>query len=153
MVHPFSSTDTATFWKKFCFILFERSYFCMVDNLSIAVHDLPVRILTSLPVDEMLLPKNKNGLLISEDITPSWLKRMNSVLSVFSKGAMPFNTAEILLGQVYFQEALDHLYSLHLYQLLWNSVLSLLFFLNPPLQLYLVRHPRKVSKTYWVLLK
>ena len=34
----------ATTWKNSCFILSERSDFHMVDNLSVAVHALPMHI-------------------------------------------------------------------------------------------------------------
>ena len=45
-VQPYSSLATA--WKTFCFILSERSDFHMVNNLLIAVHALPMHILTLL---------------------------------------------------------------------------------------------------------
>ena len=55
VVHPYSSTDTATAWKKFPYILSERSDFYMFDNLSIAVHTFVIYMLTSFSVDEILL--------------------------------------------------------------------------------------------------
>ena len=57
-VHPYSSTDTATVLKKSSFILSEASDFHMIDNLSIAVNVLTRRMLTSLSLDETLLPRN-----------------------------------------------------------------------------------------------
>ena len=51
----YSSTDMVTAWKNSHFILSERSDFHMVDYLSIAVHVLPMCMLTSLSVDEILL--------------------------------------------------------------------------------------------------
>ena len=60
---PYSSTDTDS--KKSHFILIERSYLNMIDNLPIAVHAFPMRMLTSLSVDEILLPKYVNCLRIS----------------------------------------------------------------------------------------
>ena len=45
VLQPYNSTNTATAWKKSCFILSEPSDFPMVNNLSIAVH------VSSLPVD------------------------------------------------------------------------------------------------------
>ena len=61
----------------------------MVDNLLIAVHVFPMHMLKSLSVDEILLPKYVNGstdfkgLLFNEDMAPSFLKHMNSVLSEY----------------------------------------------------------------------
>ena len=52
MVHQYSSTGKAAAWKK--------SDFRMIDNLSIAVHAFSVRMLTSLSVDELLLPRYVN---------------------------------------------------------------------------------------------
>ena len=57
VVQPYSSTDTATAWKKFRFILSIKSDFYMINDQSIAVHAFPMRILTSLSVDEILLPR------------------------------------------------------------------------------------------------
>ena len=54
VVYPYSSIDTATAWKKSYFIL---SDFHMIDNQSIAVHTFTKHILTSLLVDEILLPR------------------------------------------------------------------------------------------------
>ena len=48
MVHPFSCTNTNTAWKKSCFILSERSTLHMIDNLTRAVHAVPLQMLTSL---------------------------------------------------------------------------------------------------------
>ena len=55
MEQPYSSTDMAIA-KNFRFILAERSDFHMVDKLPIVVHALPIHMLTSLSVDEILLP-------------------------------------------------------------------------------------------------
>ena len=46
----------ATAWKKYGFILSEKSDFHMVDNLSIEVHAFLIHMLISLSVDEILLP-------------------------------------------------------------------------------------------------
>ena len=56
VVQPYSITDTATAWK--IFFLSGRSDFYIIDNLSIAVHDFPKRISTSVSVDGILLPRN-----------------------------------------------------------------------------------------------
>ena len=67
VVQSYSSTDKATAWKNSCFILSERLDFHLVNNnLSIAIHTLHIHMLTSLSVDEMLLPRHGNSLLISE---------------------------------------------------------------------------------------
>ena len=60
VVHPYSRTDTDTTCKKSCIIWSERANFYMIDNLSIAVHPFPMRILTSLSIDEILLPRYVN---------------------------------------------------------------------------------------------
>ena len=77
--------------KSSRFILSERSDFHMVVNLLVAVHRLPICMLTSLSVDEILLPRctnwftNFRGLPINEKLAPSCLNHMNSVLSEFTK--------------------------------------------------------------------
>ena len=93
----------------------------MIDNQSIAVNAFARHMLTSLSVDEILLPRyvnlsiNFRGLLLRVNMVPYHLKQMNSVLFVFMKRPMPPTfalgyVAGILLGQVYLQEALDHLH-------------------------------------------
>ena len=57
VVHPYSSIDTITAWKKLLFILSVRSDFHMTDSLSLAVHDLVSRVLMSASVEETLLPR------------------------------------------------------------------------------------------------
>ena len=56
VMHPYSSIDTTTIWKKLCFILSDRSDFHMTDSLSIAVPAFANRVLMSFLVDEMLFP-------------------------------------------------------------------------------------------------
>ena len=62
----------------------------MIDSLSFAVHALSVRMLTSLSIDEILLPSYVNwstdfsGLLREVEIGPCYLKYMNSVLFAFT---------------------------------------------------------------------
>ena len=56
VVQPHNNTDTATAWRNLCFIFSERSYFHMVNNPSIAVDVFPMHMMTSLLVDELLLP-------------------------------------------------------------------------------------------------
>ena len=61
----------------------------MIDNLLITIHSFTWCILTSLSVDEILLPSyvnlstNFRGLPLKVDMAPSHLKHMNSVLSAF----------------------------------------------------------------------
>ena len=57
MVHPCHSTDIDTDWKKSNFILLEGSDFHMIDYLSITFHTFTRRMLISISVDEMLLPR------------------------------------------------------------------------------------------------
>ena len=56
-MHPYSSIDTTTAWKKLRFILSGRSDFHMIDNLSIAVRAFVSRVSMSFFVDETLLPR------------------------------------------------------------------------------------------------
>ena len=60
VVHLYSSIDTVTAWKKSRFILSDRSDFHIIDNLSITVYAFMRRVLTSLSVDETLLPRHVN---------------------------------------------------------------------------------------------
>ena len=55
VVHPYSSTDTATAWKTILVNISKRSDFHIIDNLSIVVHAFTRRMLTSLSVGEILL--------------------------------------------------------------------------------------------------
>ena len=77
---PYHSTDTARTQKNFRFILSDKSNFHKVDNLSVAVHTLPMCILIRLSVDEILLPRyvnwstNFRGLPFHEEMTSSRLK-------------------------------------------------------------------------------
>ena len=61
VLHPYSSTDTATAYKKSCFILSERSSFHMINNLSVAIHAFAMCMLTLLSVDEILLSRYVNS--------------------------------------------------------------------------------------------
>ena len=58
---PYSSTYMATALKNSCFGLLVRSDFHIVVNLLIAVHTLPLHMLTSLSVDEILLSSYMNS--------------------------------------------------------------------------------------------
>ena len=84
-MHPYRSMDTATAWKKSCFILLDRSDFHKIDSLSIAFHAFARCISTSLSVDDILLPRYVNwftdfrGLPLRLEIAPFCLKYMKSV--------------------------------------------------------------------------
>ena len=67
MVQLYNNTNTATAWKKSYFILFGRSDFHNFDNMSIIVHATPMRMLTSLSVDEILLLRYMNLSTIFRD--------------------------------------------------------------------------------------
>ena len=59
-MHPYSSIDATTTWKKFSFNSSDRSDFHMIDNLLLAVHAYARHKLISLSVGEMLLPRYVN---------------------------------------------------------------------------------------------
>ena len=60
VAHPYSRIDTTAAWKKLYFILLDRLDFQVITNLLIAVHAFARQILTSLSVDEALLPRYVN---------------------------------------------------------------------------------------------
>ena len=60
VVQSYSSTDITTAWKNCLFSLSVRSDFHMTDNLLVANHAFPIQVLTSLSVDEILLPRYVN---------------------------------------------------------------------------------------------
>ena len=60
LVHPYDSTDTTTAWKKSSFILWEWSDLHVIDNLSLSVDAFAWFMLTSLSIDEILLPSYVN---------------------------------------------------------------------------------------------
>ena len=92
--------------KKPSFVLSERSDFHMIDNLSIAVHAFVWCILTSLSVNEILLPRYVNwstsfrGFPLKVEIASSCLKHINSVLFTFTLFG-PSYAVKIWLKQVY----------------------------------------------------
>ena len=54
VVHPYSSIDTATTWKKSRLILRDILDFHKIDNLAITVYNFAGRILKVLSVEEAL---------------------------------------------------------------------------------------------------
>ena len=91
----------------------------MVNNLLKTVLDLPMHILISPSVDEILLPKfvkwsiNFRGLPLKMEVAPSRLKHKN-LGSRRSQNLLMFNpgyAARIRLVRVYLQEVLHHLRS------------------------------------------
>ena len=93
VVNPYSSIDTATAWKKFRFILSDRSDLYMTDNLLIAFYAFTRHILKSLSVDEILLMRyvnlttNFRGLPLRVEMVPSCL--INALCFVFMWRPMP----------------------------------------------------------------
>ena len=72
-----------------------RSDFHMIDSLLISVHAFARRVLMSLSVDEILLPRymnfstNLRELSLRVEMSLSWLKHMYSILSTFTSRPMP----------------------------------------------------------------
>ena len=85
MVHPYFSTDTAIAFKKFCFVLSDRSDFHMAHNLAIAFHAFTSYMLSSLSIDEILLSRygnwstNFRGSPLRVEMAPSYLKHTSSL--------------------------------------------------------------------------
>ena len=85
-LQSYNFTDKATARKNSHFISSQRSYFHMVDNLSIAVHAFPMCRSISLSIAELLLPKYMNwftdftGLTSNEKLAPFGLKHMTVYL-------------------------------------------------------------------------
>ena len=83
-VHPYSCIDIIAVWKKSRFILSDRSGFLMIHSLSMEVHAIARHILTSLSVDETLLPRymklsiNFWGTPFRVEIAPFHLRHMYS---------------------------------------------------------------------------
>ena len=77
VVQSYSSIDMATAWKNLHFILYREISFHKFDFLLIAVYALPMHMLTSLSVDEILLLRYMNwstyfrDLPFKERIVPS----------------------------------------------------------------------------------
>ena len=82
-------TDTATAWKNCSFISSKRKDFHVVVNLWIAIHALPMRMLISLSVDEILLPRYMNwfinfrGLPFNKKMTLSCLRHERRFIWVY----------------------------------------------------------------------
>ena len=116
-----NSIDTNTVWKKFCFILSDRSNFHVISNLSIAFHVFSKCILTSHSVDVMLLSRYKNWFInlrsmsVAVEMTPFCLKYMYSYLHLRRSQCLQLFALGyafgILLGRVYLREALCRLCS------------------------------------------
>ena len=60
VVHAYSRTNSTAAWKKLFFILSDWSDFCMINNLSIAVHAFARHKLMWFLVEEILLPRYVN---------------------------------------------------------------------------------------------
>ena len=59
VVHPYSSIDTTTAWKKLRFIFSVRSDFHMTNSISIAVYAFASHVLMSFSVDRVHLPRKQ----------------------------------------------------------------------------------------------
>ena len=105
MVHPWGSIDITTAWKKSRFILSNRSDFHMIDGILIAVHFFVRYILTSLSVDETLLPRyvnlstNFRGPPFRVEMAFSQLKHICSVLFAFMWRLMPLTPCSRLCSE------------------------------------------------------
>ena len=83
VVQTYSSTDMTTVWKNCRFSLSVRSDFHITDNLFVADHAFLIRVLISLSVDEILLPRYVScstgfrGLPSIVEMSPFFLKLMN----------------------------------------------------------------------------
>ena len=106
VVHPYSSIDMATVWKKSHFILSERSDFHML----IAVHTFAMCLLTPFSVAEILLSRYVNC-STNLKLVKMFKDCLKQLCILF---LAPSYATEIHLGQVYLQEALDCQHSLHL---------------------------------------
>ena len=62
-------------------ICYKTLDFYVIINLSIAVHALPMCLMTLFSFDEILLPRYMS--LFFNEMKPSWLKHMNSISSEF----------------------------------------------------------------------
>ena len=95
VVHPYSSIDTTTAWKKLRFILSVGSDFYTTDRISIVVHAFASHVLMPVLVDETLLPRQVNlstsfrELQFSVVMLPLWLKHAYPVLSTLIWRPMP----------------------------------------------------------------
>ena len=123
MVQPYSSTDITTTLKNCRFRLSASSDFHMTYNLFVASNASPIRVLISLSVDEILLPRYMNcstglrGLQSSVEMSPFFLKFMNSVLSHRGRCSSQPPPGYVVVTQpvpVYLQEVRGHQHSLHL---------------------------------------
>ena len=95
--HPYSSIDTTTAWKKFCFNLSHRSDFHMINYWLIAVHTFARRILISHSVDEALQPRYVN--LPTNFREPPFISLIYSVLSTFTWRPVPPVACSRLCGR------------------------------------------------------
>ena len=128
--------DTATAWKKSCFILLDRS--ARLIPYEIAFLAFAKHILTSLLVDEMLLLRyvnwssNFRSVPLRVGMAPFYSKHMYSVLFAFIWKPKPLllalgHAVGILLRLVYLQEELAYLHQFlqHLTFLMWKHFLLL----------------------------
>ena len=125
VVQPYKIIDMNTYWKNSRFILSEGLHFNVDDNLSIVVYVFSMQILTLVSEDTIMLPRYVNkftkirNVSINVEIAPSCSKRRNSFFKAhFKNQSMPLvpvpdYSADILLGLVYLEEALNHQHNLY----------------------------------------
>ena len=98
VVHPLVRIDIAIDWKKYRFILSERSIFHTIDTRSIAFYVFTRCMPTALSVDEILLSRYVNlctnfiSLPTKVKMAPFLLKHMYNVLFAFTNLPMPLAT-------------------------------------------------------------
>ena len=87
VVQTYNSSGTATAWTNSPFNSSKRSDFHTVINLLIALRAFLMHMLTSISIDEILLPRymnsstNSRGLPLNKEMVPSWLKHIETNVS------------------------------------------------------------------------
>ena len=127
VVHPQCSTDTATAGKKSCFNFVREIRFPYNRQPVHSNHAFPMHMLTTLLVDEILLPRyvnwfiNFRGLPLKVEMTPCW-KHRNSILFVFTLRSIPPATYKPYgLRRRKLGEPLDHQRSQRLFVVVFDD--------------------------------
>ena len=119
--------DPTTAWKKFCLILFDRLDFYPITNLSIAFHAFTWCMLTSLSVDEMLLPRYMNWSTYFRDLPlRNYITtcKLFQILSLNNFIDMPFDKPSKVLPTFLSMQDLQNL--------AWNNPGGVFMQLNKP---------------------
>ena len=99
------SNHIAATWKNSCFISSDRLDFNVIDNVFIAIYAFPIRIFSSISVNEILLPRYVKwlasfiGLPFHMEISPFCLKHMDSVVFKFASKPMLLATCNRLCNR------------------------------------------------------